>query len=416
MKRFQRLIVVIILATLLLSSGSHITSAQDGGNTAQFIRQVLSDLGTNCASLEHNSGCYGYQQVQAAFLDAVEDDFFSEPADRTDLTSLVTIAGSEMNVKDEIWGISILKVQANIHNALPDDHLILLSLGDITLENAVEPETALLPLEPVIITSIADAPLYKAPDVSSEQPAIATTGTSLAVDATNPDGQWLRTVYNDGERNWLAWVSIQSVDQTVDLSSLPVIDSDTYAPMQKFFLRGGSAHPGTVPSVLLMQGPADTDVDIMVNGAPIRISSTIVLRVLPNGKSMRLITLFGMATINPDTPNEFLVPPGFFTDICLSDPDDYGGLNGDKDDQIVSCDWSGRKALTQGDLNDLAMLAELPENVVNYPIEIPTIAQSSGVGRAFERFYFHNPNALKIAKKFCDQGKLPEEICRYLFD
>ncbi|MBN1967604.1 MAG: hypothetical protein JW910_23310 [Anaerolineae bacterium] len=413
-------VIITVLMSLILPALAGTVYAQGGQDQClQLIRQMLTDLGTNCANTESNTACYGFERVTAAFMEPVEEDFFTEPGDRAELTSLVTLTMSDIDVRESIWGVSALHVQGNIHNALPDQ-AVFLAIGDIELENAVDPETALLPVEPVSIPTTVEAGLYAGPDAGTELWDTVPVGTVLQVDGISPDGLWLRTFYfnEDDERYYLAWVSSTALDQTVDVSSLPTIGPDTQTPMQTFFLRsgfGGGRCPQALPPLLLVQGPENTDVDITVNGAHIRIGGTVMLEILRPGRTMRLFTLYGLATINPGMEDELQVPPGASVTVCLSDPDDYGGLDGVDNDQIVSCDWSGRRRVNQGDLNALALIEDLPDNILNYPLEIPTIIKASAVGGPREHLFFRNPKALEQARRLCDADILPEEICDYLF-
>jgi hypothetical protein len=234
----------------------------------------------------------------------------------------------------------------------------------------------------------------------------------IDLDAENADEQQLIIVpIGDVEFENAVWPEFDDDGQLL-------IDEDHPAPMQVSFLRNGYDKPEceeAVPPLLLVQGPKDAPVDIRVNGVDIRVGSTVVLQVLPPGNAMRLMTFFGMATISPDTIGALLVPPGFYATVCLDDPADHGGLDEEDNDQIPSCPWSDPLPITQGDLDDLASLEDLPENILNYPIDLPEIIQASGVGQPVTQFVFTDPDALLAAQEACQAGELSEQICRYLF-
>jgi hypothetical protein len=415
--RYRSLILIILVFALVLPNAP--IQAQDGEDECvDLIRQAISDLGTNCANMDDNTACYGFDATTASFLETVPADFFTTPGERAELTNLVDLTTSDMNVDESEWGIGVVRAQTNIHRSL-DEQTVFITIGDVEIENAVNPDdpTTLMPIvDPIDVTTTAEVNLYKMPNTDSEVLGTADSGATLPVDGVSPDGLWLRTVYNDHDRYYLAWVSLENLDSSVDVSGLPEISEDTQTPMQTIFLRNSLVRPEcpkAMPPMLLIQGPNNTEIDITVDGTDIRVGSTIILQITgPN--TMRLITVFGMATLNPDSASELLVPPGFSTVICLTDPADYGGLDDVDNDQIPSCEWSGRRAITRGDLDDFGWLAELPDNILNYPIEIPTPISPSGVGGAIQGFFFNNPEALELAREACDEGLLPEEICRYL--
>jgi hypothetical protein len=413
-----RFVLIILLSALVFSALPRSIQAQEDSEDmcTQLVRQVLTDLGTNCANMEDNTACYGFEKVEATFTEPVEEGFFSEPSDRAELTTLVSLSTAKMDLDASVWGIGDLHVQANIHNAF-SKQAIFITVGDVSLENAVEPETALLPMDPISINTVAEANVYKNPDAGSEVRGTVSSGVALQVDGISRDGLWLRAMYFDGKKHYAAWVSAETLDTAVDTSGLPVIDSETRTPMQDFFLRNSLDRPecsNALPPMVVVQVPKDTEADIYVDKVPIRLDSTIILR-LTSSTTMRLITLSGMAIIDPDTANEIRVPPGFSTDVCLSEPDDYGGLDNDKNDQIRSCPWSGIEMITEADSAMLGFLTGIPDNLLDEVIDIPIIINPSGVGSVLPVLFFPNPGALDQAREDCDAGLIPANICRRLF-
>ncbi len=204
------------------------------------------------------------------------------------------------------------------------------------------------------------------------------------------------------------------------MTSLPTIGPDDYTPMQKFYFRTGIGGSPCVdaPALLFVQSPNGNAADINLFDHAVRIQSTIVLRTLPPGDQLgnevELIVLYGLARLNPDTPNEIIVPPGFKTTIPLCPQFVSLGIEGDADEKATCGDWSQPVPLTQAELDGLKTLENLPNNVIDYPIDIPVIVTASGNGGVVPVLIFKNQHALDEAKALCAAGKLPANVCQYL--
>ncbi|MCZ7546951.1 MAG: SH3 domain-containing protein [Anaerolineae bacterium] len=271
-----------------------------------------------------------------------------------------------MNAADGAWGIAIMNVQANIPAGL-SDQVVYMMLGDVTVENAVAPEEALAPVDPVTVTTSAQANLYNAPGKNAAVVGTFPAGSLLEADSVSPDGQWLRVLHVTG----VAWVPQEAVEANDAINDLPLIDRNARAPMQSFRLTTGT---GTAPcveailSVLVVQGPQNFPADITANGVNIRVLSTIFLRTLP-GNVLQIITGNGTAIIHPGTPNEIVVPPAFSVTFALDE-------SGSAADAVPS--WT---LLTQREIDQFAALVDIPGNVWNFAYQPPVIIQPSGVGR-----------------------------------
>ena len=205
-----------------------------------------------------------------------------------------------------------------------------------------------------------------------------------------------------------------------DVSALTVVGSEDFTPMQAFFFRVGigGVSCDDVPSLLAIQGPRNTAIDIQVDRVNVRVTSTIILQTLPPGDDgndiLQLITVSGLAFINPGTGEQVIVPPGYKTTIRLEANPENLGNEGDTDDKITVGTWSTPVPLTQAELDQLKLLQSIPGNLLHYPITIPTLSQPSGEGSPSPTFYFVDQDALYEASVACQQGLLPPNICAYL--
>ncbi|MEZ4667100.1 MAG: LysM domain-containing protein [Anaerolineae bacterium] len=131
--------LILVCMVVLLGVVSVRTQAQSNdASCPALVEQALTQVGNNCGDLSRNSACYGFNKVNATFAETVTKDFFSKPAERTELSSMRRIETSPLDLGLEQWGIAVLNVQANVPNTLPGQAVTFLLIGDTELENAVE--------------------------------------------------------------------------------------------------------------------------------------------------------------------------------------------------------------------------------------------------------------------------------------
>jgi Tol biopolymer transport system component len=358
--------------------------AQDGYE--QLVRRALSELGTNCANLDQNSACYGFANVEGAFGDA---STFAAPGDRAGLTELTSLQTSALSLGDSTWGIAVMNVQANVPAALTGQSAVFMLLGDVTVENAVPADAAVVPAAPVAITTVAEANILKAPGANAFVWGTVASGTLLQADGVSPDGLFVRVMYQDQA----AWVSVDALDPAIALDSLPVFSSNSLTPMQAFtFKTGGSASPSLAvpPHVLVVQSPKNTPVEIIANGTRIRVQGVIYLRTLPDGRN-QLITADGVATLYPGDVNQVKVVAG--TSVI------FGGDT-----------WTEWRVVSQGEWDGYETLQYIPGNVLIYVIDNPNVIQPSGVGEPPEIIEVPTGTVVPIPPNPPDFPKIPVEF------
>lgn len=341
---------------MLLVCFSTLPALAQGGSCPALVERALAELSTNCGGLERNSACYGYNRVDATFTEAIEEGFFSTPADRAGLITLKTIQTAPLDVELERWGVAVMNVQANVPNSLPGQAVTFLLLGDVAVENAVSPEAAFAGSDPVDVVTLVASNFRSSPSTNANIVASAPLGTTISADGLSPDGAWLRVLSKAGP----AWISRNLVRSAADLSKLAVIRSDNRSPMQAFYFTTGLGKPAcneVPPSTLLVQSPDNVRVDITANGADIRVGSSIGLRTLENGM-MQLFVIDGGAVVGGVS-----VPPGFTIFLPLSE-----------DGKTPDGSWTGLRPMTPEELEEFKTLNQLGGDFLNYPIQLPDYA------------------------------------------
>jgi hypothetical protein len=275
-RNFILVAAYIILA--VASPGQSDIQAQ-GATCPAFIEQALDVLEDHCEALGRNAACYGFNRVDATFAQAIEPEFFSQPSDRAELTTLQSIRTAPLNLALERWGIAVMNVQANVPNTLPGQAVTFLLLGDTQVENRVLPDEAYLPPDPVTVNVRAgnSVNLRSGPGTANNIVGVASPGTVLLADALNDARDWVRVLYDDVP----AWVSrsLVAAAGTDDLETLPLASAAAFTPMQAFYFTTGIGTPDCeeAPDTLVVQGPEQLSVDLQVNGAQFTIGSTIAL-------------------------------------------------------------------------------------------------------------------------------------------
>jgi hypothetical protein len=164
--------------------------------------------------------------------------------------------------------------------------------------------------------------------------------------------------------------------------------------------------------MLYVQGPAGIETDFTVNGAHIRMSSSVMLRLLPPGNILELIALSGIVTLDPDSPAPMIVPAGFVTRICLTEPRNLGLYNRENDREIgPACVWSTPVQMNQTQLAAIRMLETIPANIMNDPLQLPRLICPSGVGEPVCQVIIDDATLLQDLRQLCSQGILPPFIC-----
>lgn len=354
--RRMRFLWLGVFALLILGAFAYTSAQQRDVTCPRLIEEALGAIGDNCAGLGRNSACYGFHNVNATFSETTAADFFTEPSDRADLVTVKNIGTTPMDTASQQWGIALLSLQANLPDTLPGQNTIFMLLGDTEIENAVQPEKVFQGGATVDVTTRAAAGLFYRPDASDEIVSAIPVNTTLPADARTEDSAWVRVVFEDVP----GWVTREVLTAPDDLDPLPVMAPDMQSPMQSFYLRTGIS--GTecteAPDSLVVQGPQSLMVDINVNGADIRLGSTIALRLVPLDPTlaalfealygdisnvvflMELVVIDGEAILDPNTEDELIVPEGYRTVRCLSDENNLGldGLDNDRE-VFPACPW-----------------------------------------------------------------------------
>jgi hypothetical protein len=303
--------------------------------------------------------------VEATFADTIAATNFAKPGDTAAIANIQSIRTAPLDEAEDIWGISLMRLQANVPNSLPGQGLVFVLFGDVGLENAVAPEDTFTPVsEPVSVTTGSAANLRSGPSTNASVFTSLPAGTELPADATSTDKEWLRVVSD----TTVGWVSKSVVNAPAGgLDQLPVLTRTARSPMQSFYLTStlSDVNFQKAPPLVVVQGPEGVSVQLTANGVNISMASTIVLR-LANPRTLEIIAVHGNVRVE-----EVPLPPGFAVSVPLTE-----------DGRNREGDLANLHPMVQPELDMLTSIQLIPANVLNYPIVLPTVSEINQLAAA----------------------------------
>lgn len=350
--------IFLTLLALGLALRTAPAQAQDSTVCTQYAEKVLSTLGTSCGELDRNTACYGFNRVDAAFVREIDDTLFSRPADTIGLVDLQSLATAPLDPDLNQWGVAVLNMQAQVPGTLPGQAVRFILVGDVELDNTVPPEQAQTePLPKVDVSVRTNANVRSGPGLTNNVIGGAAAGQTFQADGISLDGQWFRISFNNA---W-AWINRVVLNPVAGEDQLVATDGQTLAPMQAFYFRTGLSQPvceDAPPNALVVQGPENVVVTLNVNGAEVRLASTIMF-TQPDPSTLKLTTIDGLATM----PGGLRVPGGFSMQTELDE-------NGLSDSQ-----WTNYHQLTDAERAEALFLEQIAGAVLNYGIHVPSDAE-----------------------------------------
>lgn len=316
-----------------------------------FIRAALEALAESCSAAGGSSACVHTST-------AINGDGGSAAAGTVVSLTNVETFSTVNDLANETFGLSMMHVPANVPLVLSEEGLRYVLIGDVTVENLVDPASAITPSPAIPVTAIVASNLRASPSTEGTIIGSVPVGTELQAYALNSDEAWLQVLFEGGD----VWVSRSIVATQGDLNTLPIADGNSRSLLQSFQLTADPATPdcvGQPPSSLLVQGPEGFRAEITVNGVDIRLDGTVVLQteVSEAGTTrLRMSTLSGGAN-----SNSLSLPAGFTMTIDL-----------DAEDMASNANWTNLGPMTPNQLAFLSPLEALPSETLFAAVVMPS--------------------------------------------
>jgi uncharacterized protein YgiM (DUF1202 family) len=318
------------------------------------VQEVSQALEKNCANLVNNSVCYGYYHVEAEFAEPVT---FSEPSDIASIDGLLSLHTAPFDEATGVWGIALIRSQADLPNTLPGQSVTFMLLGDSRVTTALE-ETSFVPAEPITVVAQINANIRRSPSNEGTVIASVAAGTELPADAQN--NGWYRVVIHEQ----VGWIAGAVIDNPEGLNALPYYDGESRASMQAFYFTTGIGQPNceAAPNEILIQSSSETALNITVNGVEIATTGATLGLSNPTEGQMQVSVLEGDVEVDG-----VVIPPNYAA---------TGDLDGDNN--YVPRSVGGQRPLTDEerkkyeDLRDagISEVFDIPEIIA--PVVLPT--------------------------------------------
>jgi hypothetical protein len=272
-------------------------------NCPAIIATALAAVDSACNETARNQLCYGNIILKATPRDEAATLQFEKSGDKVGITDVKALQLSSFSLKDEEWGVALMKLQANLPDTLPGQNVIFLLFGDVSMTDASE-KIVELPLVTTGGVNVRLLPTTKAGVIQSLK-------TNQRVTATGrlPDRSWIRVRLDNGTVGWVSGDYLSG-----NIGSLTAIkpNDPVFGPMQAFYFTSGhdDAPCDKAPdSGILIQTPKGAgNINLRANQVDIQLGSTVYLQTV-SGDAMYVSVVEGHATLTASGTTQ-VVPAG----------------------------------------------------------------------------------------------------------
>ena len=128
-----------------------------------LVTEALTQVEEFCEAAGRNEACYGNVALTAEAQPEVTNFEFQQAGDIVSVADILTIRLSEMDEDNNIWGVALLRLQADIPDTLPGQNVTFLLFGDVEITNTATDEQN--PMQAFILkTGFGDSLCSEAPD------------------------------------------------------------------------------------------------------------------------------------------------------------------------------------------------------------------------------------------------------------
>lgn len=117
------------------------TQAQSGNNCDAVIESALESVDEACFTMNRNEVCYGHNQITAVGEADNQLVGFDLPGDVAAINSVKSITTAPLVPEDDIWGVAMLRLQANLEGTIPGQAVTFLVFGDAELEQVTHTDS-----------------------------------------------------------------------------------------------------------------------------------------------------------------------------------------------------------------------------------------------------------------------------------
>jgi uncharacterized protein YgiM (DUF1202 family) len=286
---------------------------------SELMEIALEAAEAQCVDAGRNQVCYGYTSLIAEAQPDASDFAFEKMGDITDVAAIQRLQLAGLDVESGIWGVVLMRVQANIPDTLPGQNVTVMLFGNSEIRNAATSVAQQVPPEQQrTITANQNINVRELPSTSGRVLGSAAPGTAITATGRNADSTWIRVRF--GERTGWILADLLSAE---DVSALLVVEPETpqFGPMQAFYFTAGVGESGCneVPGDgMLIQTPSGVgSIDLLVNEVEVNMGSTVYFTINDDG-DMEISTLEGGARVTSEGETR-TIPAGSQAEIPLDE-------------------------------------------------------------------------------------------------
>lgn len=282
---------------------------------------IATIVSTVCSAIGENQVCYGNLVVNLVPQDNAPDFDFSVPGDMAALNIVRSLFLSELNERNDTWGIAQMHLVAVTTQGAQD--ITLLLFGDVRVDNEVPP-SVVIPVHARPYTNVRSSPLTRAVVIDSIQ-----AGETVEAVGRLADTSWVRVRLPD--TNAIGWVLADLVtpvndDESLDMLAVQDSDEPYFGAMQAISLTTGDNQScgNFETDGLLIQTPAGTArVTLLINEVTIELipsgdlGATAFVQSNPED-GMNINMIDGSAVVSVDG-NGYFVGAGDTTNVALDE-------------------------------------------------------------------------------------------------
>lgn len=108
-------------------------NAKEKDTCQAILTHAIETLNNTCDKLDRNNACYGNNAVEAELNSTTIK--FNTTGDRAPIRMIKRLVTSPLDTEKGTWGLSLLKLQANLPDTMPGQNVLFLVYGNTTIEN-----------------------------------------------------------------------------------------------------------------------------------------------------------------------------------------------------------------------------------------------------------------------------------------
>lgn len=102
------------------------------------VNAAIIAVSEGCSDLKRNQACYGHVTLRAEAQPDTVDFAFEVPGDISNVADIKSLVLSPLDESTGAWGISLMKIQANLKDIVPGQNVTMLLFGDVEITSAVD--------------------------------------------------------------------------------------------------------------------------------------------------------------------------------------------------------------------------------------------------------------------------------------